>query len=97
MKVDENGCLEIKRGSRATTAFAPAADWAAVKHLTLEKHSNLNQHFCMLEDYVLLYPDQTVCQLLHSENITFTVERYKKVLSKPFSKISYFCVWKQIS
>ena len=86
MKLDEHGCLKIKRGSRATIAVAPIADWAVVKQLALEKHSNLDQYFCMLEDYVSLYPDQKVCQLLPSENITFTVERYKKFLSKPFSK-----------
>ena len=90
IKLDEHGCLKIKRGSRATIAVAPTADWTFVKQLALEKHSNLDQYFCILEDYVLLYPDQKVCQLLPSENITFTVERYKNVLSKPFSKVELF-------
>ena len=90
MKLDEHGCLKIKRGSRATIAVAPTVDWIVVKQLALEKHSNLDQYFCMLEDYVLLYPDQKVCQLLSSENITFTVERYKNFLSKPFSKAELF-------
>ena len=87
MKLDEHGCLKIKRGSRATDAVAPTADWVVVKQLALEKHSNLDQYFCKLEDYVLLYPHQKMCQLLPSENITFTVERCKIFLSKPFSKV----------
>ena len=61
MKLDGHGCLKIKRGSKATIAVAPTADWTVLKHLVLEKHSNLNQYFCMLGDYVLLYPDQKVC------------------------------------
>ena len=43
MKLDEHGYLKIKRGSRATIAVAPPADWAVVKQLALEKHSNLDQ------------------------------------------------------
>ena len=91
MKLDDYGCLKVKRGSRAAIAVAPTADdWTVVKQLVLEKHSNLDQYFCMFKDYVLLYPNQKVCQLLPSENITFTVERYKNVLSKPFSKVELF-------
>ena len=88
MKLDEHGCLKIKRGSRATAAVAPTADWAVVKQLALEKH--LDQYFCTLEDYVLLYLDQEGRQFLPTDNITFTVERYKNFLSKPFSKVELF-------
>ena len=93
MKLDEHDCFKIKRGSKSTIAVARTADWTVVKQLALEKHSNLDQYFCMFKDYVLLNPDQKVCQILLSENITFTVERYKNFLSKPFSKVElFFCL-----
>ena len=76
MKLDDHDYLQMKRGSRATIAVVPTADWTVVKQLALDKHSNSDQYFCMLGDYVLLYLDQKVSQLLPSENITFTSERY---------------------
>ena len=52
MKLDEHGYFRITRRSKATIAVAPTADWTVVKQLALEKDSNLDQYFCMLEDYV---------------------------------------------
>lgn len=48
MSLDDHSCLKIKRGARATIAIAPIADWTVVKQLALDKHSNLDQYFCML-------------------------------------------------
>ena len=48
MKLDDHGCLKIKGGS--------TADLTVAKKLVLAKHSNLGQYFCILEDYVSLYP-----------------------------------------
>ena len=87
MSLDDHSCLKIKRGARATIAIAPIADWTVVIQLALDKHSNLDQYFCMLQDHVLLYPDQKGYQLLPSEKITFTVVRYEIFLSKPFSNV----------
>lgn len=74
MKLDDHGCLKIKRGSKTKITVAPTADQTVLKQLVLEKHSNLGQYSFLLKDYVL-YPDQKLCQRFPSENITFTEER----------------------
>ena len=64
------------------------SDAETVKKLSVEKHANLKQYFCGLEDYVLLYPDTKIIDVLPGSTEKFTVEKYKNFLGKPFQKIS---------
>ena len=89
MKPDGCGGLKKVRGNWATVSVAPEADWLVVR-LAVDKHADLNQYFCALEDYVLLYPDQKVCRMLPASNEIFTVEKYKLFLNRPYAKINLF-------
>ena len=92
MKPDGCGGLKKVRGNWATVS---EADWKVVKWLAVDKQADLNQYFCALEDYVLLYPDQKVCRMLPASNEIFTVEKYKLFLNRPYAKIfiSLYLVW----
>ena len=84
--------LSIKRGSRVFVSVPRNANSDTVKKLAVDKHANLNQYFCALEDYVLLYPDTKVVEFLPGSNENFDVEKYKELLGKPFQKVDlYLC------
>ena len=72
--------LSIKRGSRVFVSVPRNANSDTVKKLAVDKHANLNQYFCALEDYVLLYPDTKVVEFLPGSNENFDVEKYKELL-----------------
>lgn len=66
------------------------ADASTLLHTAVEKHGRHFKQFNKFFDYVLLYPDMSVVQNLPASNAPFTVEKYKRDLLKPYSKI---CFW----
>ena len=56
----------------------------------VKKHSAHDQYFCAIDDYVLLFPDHKIANQIPGSNETFTVEGYKKELSKAYSKVNLF-------
>ena len=66
------------------------ADTTRVFNTTIDKHAGIDQYFFELEDYILLYPDMKVCNLLPESNEFFTIEKYKHFLNKSFSMINLF-------
>ena len=50
-------------------------DAIRVLNIATDKHAGMDQYFCEFEDYVLLYPDIKVCNLLPGSNESCTVER----------------------
>ena len=90
MTSDGRQSLKRVRGAWASIAIEPEADASRVLNNVIEKHAGMDQYFCEFEDYVLLYPDMKVCNLLPGSNESFTVEKYKHFLNKPYSKINLF-------
>ena len=91
MKDTDKG-LCITRGSRLPVKVQKCFNSGQVLQAATEKHANHDQFFCGLEDYVLLYPDQKIVANIPGSTVAFTVEKYKKELAKPFSKVDlYIC------
>lgn len=65
---------------------------SALLNQAVTKHSKHFKTFNCDVDYHLLYPDNTIVQYLRSSRDTFTLEKYKEELGKPYSKIYlYLC------
>ena len=80
------------RGSRLPVKVQKSFKAAEVLSAGILKHSNHDQLFCSSEDYSLLYPDQKVVTSIPGSEELFTVEKYKKELAKPCSKLDlYLC------
>ena len=89
---EKDGTLHIVRGSKLPIQVPRQANSDSVHKFALEKHANRDQFFCGLEDWTLLYPDQKKVDIIPGTTIPFNVERYKKELAKPYSKIDlYLC------
>ena len=70
-------------------AIEPEVDVTRFWNIAIDKHACMYQYFCKFEDYMLLlYPDTKV--LPPGSNESFTVEKYKHFLNKPYSKIAFF-------
>ena len=82
--------LQIVWGSKLPIRVTRDATAKAVLQHACKKYSDHDQFFCPVEDYLLLYPDQNVFDVIPGTSISFTVEKYKKELSKPFSKIDLY-------
>ena len=86
------------RGSRLPVKVQKRFTAAEVLSAAILKHSNHDQFFCFLEDYLLdylldtrlLYPDQKVVTSIPGSEELFTVEKYKKELAKPYSKLELY-------
>ena len=90
---DTNGQLTISRGSKLPVRVSKHFDSAQVLLAAVKKHSDHDQFFCPLESYVLLYPDQKQVISIPGSPELFTLEKYKKELAKPYSKIDlYLCL-----
>ena len=86
-----DGRQSLKRvgGTWPLIAIEPEAGAVKFWNIAIDKHAGMDQHFCKFEDYVLLlYPDTKV--LPPGSNESFTVEKYKHFLNKPYSKINFF-------
>ena len=95
---ERNDSLSIIRGSRLPVKVQKGFNASQVLKEAITKHSNHDQFFCGLEDYDLLYPDQKVVDYIPGTDDCFTVEKYKKELAKPYSKIDlYLCKVHDIS
>ena len=80
------------RGSRLPVKVRKSFTAAEALAAGILKHSNHDQFFCSSEDYLLLYPDQKVITNIPGSEGLFTVEKYKKELAKPYSKLDlYLC------
>ena len=80
------------RGNRLPVKVQKSFKAAEVLSAGILKHSNHDQLFCSSEDYSLLYPDQKVVASIPGSEELFTVEKYKKELAKPCSKLDlYLC------
>ena len=55
-----------------------------------KKHSDYDQFFGGLENYVLPYPDSKLVYHIPGTDESFTVAKYKKELGKPYSKICFY-------
>ena len=86
----ENQSLKRFRGAWASIAIEPETDATRVLNIAIDKHAGMDQYLCEFEDYVFLYPDMKVCNFLPGSNESFTVEKYKHFLNKPYSKINLF-------
>lgn len=64
MKPDGFGELKKERGVWVHISVPPSADAETVQNHAITKHASVNQFFCGLDDYVLLYPDQKICDKL---------------------------------
>ena len=85
------------RGSKLPIHVPRQANADTVHKFAIEKHSHYDQFFCGLEDWTLLYPDQKKVDIIPGTKMHFNVERYKKELAKPFSKIDlYLCMTHQV-
>ena len=61
-----------------------------VHALAQKKHLDYDQFFSGLENYVLVYPNTKLVYHESGTDEPFTVAKYKKELSKPYSKICFF-------
>ena len=86
------------RGSCLPVKVQKSFTAAEVLSAAILKHSNHDQFFCSSEDYLLdylldtrlLYPDQKVVTSIPGSEELFTVEKYKKELAKPYSKLELY-------
>lgn len=56
----------------------------------VDKHCACNWNLVRSDVYKLLYPDGTVVDTLPGSKIAFTVEGYRKFMSKAYSKLTLF-------
>ena len=93
IKVNERGIFGIARGSKLPLQVGVNFTAAEVLHSALNKHSNFDQYFCLLEDYTLVYPDKNiVTSIPGSLTETFSVFKYKQALGRPYSRLDlYIC------
>ena len=88
---DDQGDIFPKRGSRISVKVGKQYTAEEVLETALKKHSDNDQFFCSLDDYVLCYPDQKIVEFIPGTTERFTVEKYKEeFLSKPYSKMDLF-------
>ena len=68
-------------------------NYDVLKKRAIEKHSHDDQSFCVLEEYVLLYPDGKEALFLPGITTTrFQLDSYKEELGKSYSQIVlYLC------
>ena len=48
-----------------------------VQKAAIKKHSEIDQYFCHLDEYILCFPDQKVIEYIPGASEVFTVEKYK--------------------
>ena len=88
---NDEGDIFPKRGSRIPVKVGKQYTAEEVLKTALKKHSDNDQFFCSLDDYVLCYPDQKIVEFIPGTTERFTVEKYKEeFLSKPYSKMDLF-------
>ena len=81
-----------EKGSRVAIKIAKRFSSIKVARVAVKKHADHDQFFCRSDEYVLCYPHQSIVQFIPRTNIEVTVERYKKEIGKPYSKIDlYLC------
>ena len=82
--------LKKVKGRTIPVLIDTRADASTLLHTAVEKHGRHFKQFSKLFDYVLLYPDMSVVQNLPASNTPFTVEKYKRDLLKPYSKMYFW-------
>ena len=81
---DDTGDLKYIRGKSLPVKVSDKCSAAELKEAAID------QEFCALEDYVLLYPDfKEVFYLPRSLNV-FQLDKYKHDLAKPYSQILFY-------
>ena len=61
-----------------------------VQKAATKKHFKIDQYFCHLDEYILCFPDQKVVEYIPGTSEVFTVEKYKELLSKPYSNVDLY-------
>ena len=61
-----------------------------VQKTATKKHFKIDQYFCHLDEYILCFPDQKVVEYIPGASEVFTVEKYKELLSKPYSNVDLY-------
>ena len=84
---NDKGIVKIKRGSKMPVKTEKIFTAEDVQKAAIKKHSEIDQYFCHLDEYILCFPDQKVVEYILGTSEVFTVEKYKKFLSKPYSKV----------
>ncbi|XP_067027006.1 uncharacterized protein [Acropora muricata] len=82
--------LKKMKGRTIPVLIDTRADASTLLHTAVEKHGRHFKQFSKHFDYVLLYPDMSVVQNLPASNTPFTVEKYKRDLLKPYSKMYFW-------
>ena len=92
MKVVDQSFKPI-RGKKLPLKVDHEIDYLSLKKAAIVKHSNHDQLFCGLEDYVLLYPDgKQAYYLPGSAKNEFKLNLYKEELGKPYSQIILYLI-----
>ena len=84
---NDKGIVKIKRGSKMPVKTEKIFTAEDVQKAAIKKHSEIDQYFCHLDEYILCFPDQKVVEYILGTSEVFTVAKYKKFLSKPYSKV----------
>ena len=81
--------LEPVRGSKLPVKVGKYMAADEVRILAQKKHSDYDQFFSGLENYVLLYPDSKLVYHMPGTDEPFTVAKYKKELGKLYQKYAF--------
>ena len=85
--------MKRKRGSKIPVKIEKIFTAEDVQKAAIKKHSEIDQYFWHLDEYILCFSDQKVVEYIPGTSEVFTVEKYKEFLSKPYSKVDlYFYV-----
>ena len=84
------GSLEPVRGSKLPVKVGRDVTADEVRVLAQKKHSDYDQFFSGLKNYVLFYPDTKLVCLIPGTDEPFTVAKYKREFGKPYSKICFY-------
>ena len=88
-----DGTLKMLKGRTLPVAVNNTINKKDLLQMALEKHTKHFRSFNGdMESFVLLYPDNTVVNLLPGSSEFFSLNEYKKDLGKPYSRIYlYLC------
>ena len=75
---NDEGDIFPKRDGRMPVKVGKQYNAEEVLKTALKKHSDNDQRFCSLDDYVLCYPDQKIVEFIPHTTERFTVEKYKE-------------------
>ena len=82
--------VKIKRGSKIPVKVEKIFTAEDMQKAATKKHFKIDQYFCHLDEYILCFPDQKVVEYIPLAREVFTVEKYKELLSKPYSNVDLY-------